>query len=75
MQNRFFGICLVPFSDPGYARKYNFGTSAGIGIRIGFKKYGRTRVLRIDCAFRLANGYGGSVSISSGQSFDIFVKG
>jgi hypothetical protein len=72
-ENRFFGISVVPFSDSGYVwnPEYNFGTSAGIGLRIGFKKYGRTRVLRIDYAFPLVNGHGGSISISSGQAFDI----
>jgi hypothetical protein len=72
-ENRFFGISVVPFSDTGYLwnPEYNFGTSAGIGLRIGFKKYGRTRVLRIDYAFPLVNGSGGSVSVSAGQAFDI----
>ena len=73
IENHFMGIAIVPFADAGYAwiPEYNFGTSIGIGMRIGFKKYGRTRVLRIDYAWPLVNGNHGSVSISAGQAFDI----
>ncbi len=74
-ENRLVGITVVPFSDSGYVwnPNYNFGTSVGVGLRIGFKKYGRTRVLRIDYAYPLVNSEGrsGSFSVSAGQAFDI----
>jgi outer membrane protein assembly factor BamA len=72
-ENRFFGVSVVPFTDSGYVwnPEYNFGSSIGMGLRIGFKKYGRTRVLRIDYAYPLVNRKIGSISISAGQAFDV----
>jgi hemolysin activation/secretion protein len=74
-EHRLVGIGVVPFVDAGYVWNPDdlFGCSAGIGLRIGLKKYGRTRVLRVDYAFPLVNarGKGGSLSVSTGQAFDI----
>jgi outer membrane protein assembly factor BamA len=74
-EHRLMGIGVVPFVDAGYVWNpdHLFGCSAGIGLRIGLKKYGRTRVLRIDYAFPFVNtkGKGGSLSVSTGQVFDI----
>ncbi len=74
-ESRLAGIAVVPFVDTGYVWNPDdhFGCSAGIGLRVGMKKYGRTRVLRIDYAFPLVNsrGRGSSLSVSAGQSFDI----
>ena len=74
-QHRLVGVSIVPFVDSGYVwnPNYQFGTSVGIGLRIGFKKYGRTRVVRIEYAYPLVenNGKGGSFSISTGQAFEV----
>ena len=73
-QSRLVGISVVPFVDAGYVWNpdYHFGSSVGIGLRIGLKKYGRTRVLRIDYAYPLVErGRGASVSVSAGQSFEV----
>jgi outer membrane protein assembly factor BamA len=73
--NRFAGIGIVPFVDAGTvwgADSYQYGISAGIGLRIAFKKYGRTKLIRIDYAYPLVNRNGsGSISISSGHMFNV----
>ncbi len=74
-ENRLVGIGIVPFWDAGYVWNpdSHWGTSVGLGLRIGFKKYGRTRVIRIDYAFPLVNtqNKSGSLSISTGHVFNI----
>lgn len=74
-EHRLVGVAAVPFIDSGYVWNpdHHFGASVGIGLRIGLKKYGRTRVLRVDYAFPLVNsgGRGGSLSVTAGQAFDI----
>jgi hypothetical protein len=77
-ENRLGGIGFVSFVDAGYVwgkktHDDQFGASVGIGARFGFKKYGRTRVFRVDLAFPLANaqGRGISLSVSSGQIFNV----
>lgn len=75
-ENRFFGVALVPFVDAGSVwenEKPDVGVSVGIGLRLGFKKYGRTKVLRIDVASPLTNTdkHGISVSFSSNQLFNV----
>jgi outer membrane protein assembly factor BamA len=74
-ENRFIGIGVAQFSDAGYVWSEGYGkvgVSTGIGLRIAFKKYGRTKLIRIDYAYPLLNagGSAGSISISSGHAFN-----
>lgn len=74
-ENRLLGWGVAPFVDTGYIwsdAQAHWGADAGIGLRIGFKKYGRTKILRIDFAVPLtaARSHGVSISITSGQIFN-----
>lgn len=76
-ENRFAGIGVVPFFDAGYvwdaaSDAADFGASVGIGLRIGFKKYGRTKILRLDLARPLTGEGGFSLSVASGHVFEVF---
>jgi hypothetical protein len=84
---RLFAIGLAAFFDAGYVwsseenlKFDDFGTSVGIGLRIGLKKSRSAKVVRVDLAFPLgkgANGFtepdkkGYSISFSSGHIFSI----
>ncbi len=76
-ENRLAAFGIAPFMDAGYVwtrgGTSHTGLSAGIGLRLGFKKYGRTRVFRIDFAYPLiqARNHGLSISFAAGQIFDV----
>jgi hypothetical protein len=75
-ENRFFGVALVPFVDAGSVwekEKPELGVGVGVGLRFGLKKYGRTKVFRIDVAAPLTSveKHRISVSVSSDQLFNV----
>jgi hemolysin activation/secretion protein len=75
LENRFLAIGLAQFVDAGYVWSTDYGKSGlstGAGLRIAFKKYGRTKLIRIDYAYPLINAAGsaGTISISSGHAFN-----
>lgn len=77
-QNRLLGIGFVSFLDAGHVWSKNsssdsFGSSVGVGVRLAFKKFQRTKILRIDFAYPFVNAPSKriSISIKSGQFFNI----
>src|SRR5262249_20212655 len=84
---RLIGIGFAYFMDAGYAWSSDdhlsfddFGLSVGAGLRIGLKKSQSAKVIRVDLAFPLHKNFGAfgftqqrgySISVSSGQIFEV----
>lgn len=74
-ENKLIGLAVVPFVDAGAVwdnrMRRDGGVSAGIGLRIGIKKFRHSHTIRLDFAWPLIRGVdrGISVSFASGQVF------
>lgn len=74
-ENRLVGIAVVPFLDSGAvwggSTQWTGGVSAGVGLRIGIKKFKHSHTIRIDFAWPMIHAIdrGISISFASGQVF------